>query len=404
VGVYRSADQDFDVNTDVLIGSTLITDVTAGTGSVVADLVIAPERPYILLVADPENAIAETNKTNNTAAFRKLILGIVTPGFQLVGNLTAVRSVPVWVDEMAAALEKRGYNRTLQFDWSILSNAVLAGQTTAAAELLVNEIQAAIQRMNPLPTDVIDTHWIGHSRGAVVNGQALELISQNGALPAAMAGGWIKMTMLDPHPAKNGPLGPLCSFDPASHVAWLLFTACAKFQAVAQDPDAFFPARVKQPEVYFQRTLYHDAPLWERFINLWGVGDVLSDSHNWTHAGIGHLEIPDAYRISEIDALPLTTSIASGLAVEPKPTEVARRASEVEKLFPEYVHNRGLAESLTAKLAAARAALDRGNVAAARGALSAFLAEVSALRDTQIKSEAADLFTATANSILSSLK
>jgi hypothetical protein len=76
----------------------------------------------------------------------------------------------------------------------------------------------------------------------------------------------------------------------------------------------------------------------------------------------------------------------------------------VEKLFPEYVHNRGLAESLTAKLAAARAALDRGNVAAARGALSAFLAEVSALRDTQIKSEAADLFTATANSILSSLK
>jgi hypothetical protein len=267
----------------------------------------------------------------------------------------------------------------------------------------VNEIQTAIQLMNVSPTDVIDTHWIGHSRGAVVNGQALAAMAQNGTMSASMAGGWVKMTMLDPHPAKNGANGPLCSFDSQSQFGWLLYTACAAFQAVAQDPDAVFPIRVNQPEVYFQHTLYAAAPLSERFINLWGVSDILADSHDWTHDGIGHAEIPDAYRIAEIEPLSLSTISASGLAGASKSGDIALRTDETDKLFPDYVDNAGMAQSLIAKLAAAHDALNRGNLAASRGVLFAFLDEVKAQRGVHIKADAADLFIAAANSILSSL-
>jgi hypothetical protein len=273
-----------------------------------------------------------------------------------------------------------------------------------AAKLLVKEIQAAVGRMNPSPTDVIDAHWIGHSRGAVVIGQALALASQNGTLPAPMTRGWVKMTMLDPHPAKNGPTGPLCSFDWQSPIGWLLFAGCAAFQAIAQDPDAVFPVRVNQPEVYFQHTSYRDAPSWERFFNLWGVGDIIPGSHNWTHAGIGHAEIPDAYRIGEIEPFSLDTSSASGMAVAASASVPSGDAGEAENLFPDFVDSRGLARSLTAKLAAAQVALDRGNVNAARGALRAFIDEVNAQRGAHIKTDAANFLIAAAESLLSSLK
>jgi hypothetical protein len=403
VRVYRSADEHFDSATDVLVGSTTITDVAGGAGSVVGNLVIDPTRPYVLVIADPANAIQESNEANNMASFRKLVLGIITPGFQLVGNLPPVNGVPLWVGEMAEGLEQYGYNRILRFNWSTYSNTAAPGQTAAAANLLVNEIQTAIQLMNVSPTDVIDTHWIGHSRGAVVNGQALAAMAQNGTMSASMAGGWVKMTMLDPHPAKNGANGPLCSFDSQSQFGWLLYTACAAFQAVAQDPDAVFPIRVNQPEVYFQHTLYAAAPLSERFINLWGVSDILADSHDWTHDGIGHAEIPDAYRIAEIEPLSLSTISASGLAGASKSGDIALRTDETDKLFPDYVDNAGMAQSLIAKLAAAHDALNRGNLAAARGVLFAFLDEVKAQRGVHIKADAADLFIAAANSILSSL-
>lgn len=403
VRVYRSADEHFDTATDVLIGSTNVTDIASGVGSVAGNLAIDPARPFVLVIADPTNAVQESNEANNTAFFRKRVLGIVTPGFQLVGNLPPVDGVPAWVGDTADALEQYGYNKTLRFDWSTYSNAFLPGQTTAAANLLVNQIQAATELMNLLPTDVLDTHWIGHSRGAVVNGEALALMAQNGTMPAAMTHGWVKMTMLDPHPAKNGATGPLCSFDSESQLAWLLYTGCAAFQAVAVDPDATFPARVNQSEVYFQHTPSAAAPLSERLINLWGVSDILSNSHDWSHDGIGHLEIPDAYRIAELEPLSVNTSTASGSASTSKSETITQSTDEINKLFPDYVDNTGLAESLIAKVAAARGALQRGNLTAARGTLFAFIDEVKAQRGVHIKSDAADLFVAAANSVLSSL-
>lgn len=403
VSVYRSSDDRFDRTTDILVGSTIITDGTPGSASVVGDLGIDPNRPFVLVVADPSNALQETDEHNNTRSFRKRVVGIVTPGSNLVGNLPSAAGVPGWVGEMTGALERHGYDRTIGFDWSAYSNAVLPGQTATAAILLGSAIQSAIQMMNPRPTDVIDTHYIGHSRGAVVNGQALQRLSQNGTLPESMARGWIKMTMLDPHPARNGASGPLCSFDSESQLGWLLFIGCAAFQAVTQDPDAAFPSRVNQSEVYFQHTPSVAAPSWQRFLNLWGVGDILPNSHDWTHAGIGHAEIPEAYRISEFESQSSASS-ASGAAIASVSAPPDGSTDEIDRLFPEYVDNRGLARGLIAKLATARAALERGETMAARGALSAFVNEVHAQRAAHINAEAADLFVAAANSILSELR
>ena len=392
VSAYRSADDRFDAS-DVLLGSITIDDVTATSGTISAPLVIDPTRPYVLVVADPGNSVAETSETNNTAVFRKLALGIITPGFQLIGNLPATGGLPVWAEEMSAALHARGYAKTLALDWAKASNTVAPGQTTVGANLLVGRIHAAVQAMTLSPTDVVDTHWIGHSRGAVVNGLALGMMAP--ALTGPMARGWIKMTMLDPHPARNGPTGPLCSFNSNNVLGWLLFLGCAAFEAIAQDPDARFPARVDQPEVFFQHTRYSDTPAHERLINLWGVADILPGSRDWTHPGIGHLEIPDAYRISEIEAFTATAAASTS------PTGGARASGTVTS---GQLEDFGLGESLMAKVSAARAALERGNPAAARGALRAFVQELTAQRGSHVPTATADLLIAAANSVLSSLK
>ena len=39
-----------------------------------------PEHPYVVVVADPQGAVHETDKTNNTASFRTHVIGIITHG------------------------------------------------------------------------------------------------------------------------------------------------------------------------------------------------------------------------------------------------------------------------------------------------------------------------------------
>jgi hypothetical protein len=404
VGVYRSADETFDAATDLLIASTTITDPTAGSGSVAANLALDPARPFVLVVADPANAIQEVDETNNAAAFRKQVVGVVTSGFQLVGNLPVVEAVPAWVGDMARVMEQRGYSKIVTVDWSALNNTVSPGQTTIAAQLVANELRRVVAEMNLLPGDVIDTHWIGHSRGAVVNSEALELLTRSDLLPAAAKNGWTKMTMLDPHPAKNGPTGPLCSFDRESQIGWLLFNACAAFQAIAQDPDARFPDAVAESEVYFQQTSHLNAPSWERFINLWGVSDILPTSHNWTHDGIGHAEIPEAYRIGELETFDASAVASNTASLSSATAVLGASTDEIEQFFPDFVSYRGVAQSLLAKLAAARAAIAQGNVAAGSGPLHAFIAEVEAQRSIHIQPEVADLLVAAARRVISALE
>lgn len=72
-GVYLSADESFDPAQDVQVGSLVnVTDTTPGRHTKTLPFALCPSaaRPYVLVAADPANAIGEVNENNNTASTR----------------------------------------------------------------------------------------------------------------------------------------------------------------------------------------------------------------------------------------------------------------------------------------------------------------------------------------------
>src|SRR5262249_21641263 len=114
-----------------------------------------------------------------------------------------------WVTAITSKLSQLGYDGTTYLDWAADSRkpepglAILAGLNLASKIESTAESLVALQGLNS--NDVIDLHLIGHSRGTVVISQAL--LDLQGSSVSQLAGGYVKMTMLDPHPALNyGPL------------------------------------------------------------------------------------------------------------------------------------------------------------------------------------------------------
>jgi hypothetical protein len=136
-----------------------------------------------------------------------------------------------------------------------------------------------------------------------------------GANDPAFHGGYIQMTMLDPHPANNlfGPLNWVASNLLADYIA----AAAYIFQALVQDPQVVVPSDVTQAEVFDQQTPsgQHFAAPVEQFLNLWGeVPSALPNqsgqpipSQNLTGVIapgiglIGHDEVHDWYMANVID-------------------------------------------------------------------------------------------------------
>ena len=99
VGFYLSADQVLSAN-DVLLGTSpggaLGLNLTATrtlTAPVPASTV--PGSYYVLFVADPANAVAETNETNNVAALRLTVTQVTAIRDQTAGYTVAVAPNPV---------------------------------------------------------------------------------------------------------------------------------------------------------------------------------------------------------------------------------------------------------------------------------------------------------------------
>ena len=180
VGVYRSADPAFDPS-DLPVADTVVA-APGGTATVAlaGEMPIDPGRPHVLVVADPADAIDESDEGNNTGSFRKLALGVVTHGFQPDGQF------PTWVTAVAAALEAKGYAETIAFDWAAASRLPVPGLTTVYGTRLAGQIRLTADAVGTLPTDVVDVHLIGHSRGTVVVSQAL-LAPGRGPRPAGVA-------------------------------------------------------------------------------------------------------------------------------------------------------------------------------------------------------------------------
>lgn len=319
VGVYRSADPVFDPADERVGGATLIpTFGGTWTGRVAlgAELPADPARKHVLVVADPAGRVAERDEGNNAASFRKLVLGGVAHGLTLTGQL------PAWFEPTARALEADGYDRVIRFDWLALSQVPVPGGAVLAGWDLAGRVRAAAAELAARPTDVVDLHLIGHSRGSGVVSQALLALDLVPG-PRPLRLGYTTQTLLDPHVAGNtgsleDGLAQLASgatvntvggfsYNPANPLGVLFAYGTLAFQAVSQDPPAFVPAGVDRAEVVYQRLAWDQtAPdAIERVIglnfqspppaaipNLSGRPVVATDVGAF---GVGHFEVPTWY-------------------------------------------------------------------------------------------------------------
>ena len=128
------------------------------------------------------------------------------------------------------------------------------------------EITQTIASLPVQPGDVVDVHLIGHSRGGdVVSLVAGEL---NRSAPP-LSGGYLKLTLLDPHPARNGGVKyESFSNGPIGTLAQMQYLA---FQSFTSDPPLSIPAGVNGTEIFYQQTRVPDTLLpEEHFLNPWG--------------------------------------------------------------------------------------------------------------------------------------
>ena len=266
VGVYRSADAVFDAS-DLRVTSRVVSIASAPSGTIGAvalpgEMPIDPARPHVLVVADPNDALAEDDEGNNLGSFRKLALGVVTHGFQPGGVIAS------WVQSTADALLAKGYAAALAYDWASDSLKQVSGMTVLHGSIMAGQIRVVADAIGTLPTDVVDVHLIGHSRGAVVISQAAQSLSA-GPGPRELQLGYLKTTFLDPHPARNraslytglaelyngtgvSTVGGF-SFDPGSSLARSTAVAQLQFQAAVNDPRVAIPANVDAAESIYQR-------------------------------------------------------------------------------------------------------------------------------------------------------
>src|SRR5581483_9041145 len=132
-----------------------------------SEMPLDPARRFVIVAASTRGLVPETNGANNGAFFRRLSVGAIAHGLELTGT------VPAWEPQVAAALQRKGYATTIQFDWAAQSRLPIPGLAEAAGQRLAAQVRALATAIAAQPTDVIDVNFIGESRGATVVTQAL---------------------------------------------------------------------------------------------------------------------------------------------------------------------------------------------------------------------------------------
>jgi hypothetical protein len=289
--VYRSDQPDSLSGEWSLVGSetiptTDLTNLSVGNHQVTllkgTALVPDVDRPYIVVVADPKGTIAEVNEGNNVNYFQTFMLGAIAHGFELPTQ----KGTPQWETEMAGDLQDHGYDAVIAFDWVSTSWLPLPGQATAAGDKLYSQIVSRADQLAASHAgDVVDLHFVGHSRGAVVISRAMQDLVARQTTDLALKGSYIKATFLDPHPANKSTI-LLASSDPRPFVALALrspllagvyatpLALYAVVSAAANDPQVVISSNDHYAEVYYQHTSYlsFGALSLSRYLNLWGEG------------------------------------------------------------------------------------------------------------------------------------
>jgi hypothetical protein len=277
LGIYRSATSSLD-GSSVLVGQTTLqaSELTPGAHQVVVSLAqpldINPSLKDVLAVADPAGQVAETTKADNSASFRIWVVGAVVHGAQLDGQF------PSWVTSMTTALQADGYDAAIPFNWAAASSFRDGGVVSAEGFLLRDAVDQAAVGLPTQPNDVVDVHLIGFSRGASVVTEAASLLDRS---TAPLSGGYLKLTLLDPHAATNLGVPEFSSSSgPIGTLARLNYQA---FQ-VSHDPPPTIPAGVNSTEVFYQQAPVTTALLpTEKFLNLWGAVPVAGSTAGVTY-------------------------------------------------------------------------------------------------------------------------
>ena len=278
VGVYRSSSSTFDPSTAILVNT--VTEDANGNDfdeslgqhiDVIDDpaaLLPDPLHEYVYVVADPAHDIGDPDGVYHEAHYRKFVLGAISHG-----GPAGISGAPDWEASMAENLQSiDGFDQVIPFDWSLTSNLPLPNLATAAGDRLALQITSAADALVQnygSQGDVVDLDLIGHSRGAVVISQALQDL--DGTTDPVLAGGYVKMTVLDPHPANN-QYG-LASFSSTSPFASLVaMSALSAFQTAADDPQVVIPSNVDSWDDVYQHTPSTSAfgLNVESLMNLWG--------------------------------------------------------------------------------------------------------------------------------------
>lgn len=270
VVVYRSADATLDPG-DIPLGQTTLSNADLSVGehtktiSLSSALEINPSRKFVLAALDAGGTIGETNETNNVGAFRKFTVAAVTHGYQADGVY------PTWVTDTTNALIANGYDIAIPIDWAQASSYPANGLATLAAQGMTQAVTTALPALGLGPNDVVDIHLIGHSRGSGVVSQSANFLGgpTSASRPAASKAGLLKLTLLDPHPAANGPV-PLysASIGPLGRLSEKMYLS---YQTAVNDPAINLPSYANIVEVFHQQTpALLAANLDERFINPWG--------------------------------------------------------------------------------------------------------------------------------------
>ena len=280
-GIYRSSDGKFD-SSDVLAGTVTLSppgtssaatlDQTgqpaAGPGNhqltipLPQGLAPFPEKPYVLVVADPSLPSATVDPAQ-TASFRTYTIGIVTHGGI---QDTSWKHGPPWELQIAYEMKQEGYDAVIPYNW--VSQSGNPGEAIKQSPKLARII---LHTASKFPASApVDLDFIGHSEGTVINAYAIVRLKD--MMTPGLQAGYINDTMLDPHAANNNLPGQQLSIT-GGVLAPLARSIITNYQGRAKDPAVVVPSIVDQAQVFFEHTPARGNDLY----NLWGQVPVKSN-------------------------------------------------------------------------------------------------------------------------------
>jgi hypothetical protein len=298
-GIYRSNDGQFN-SSDSLVDTVSLASPgsTSGQGAITVDangqpatavgtheltipltqgLPPFPEKPYVLVVANPGLPSATTDP-EQTASFHVDTIGIVTHGGI---QDPSWKHGPPWEIETAAMMRHEGFDTVLNYNWVLQSSNPGAAikQSPRLARMILD-----VAKKFPAG-DPVDLEFIGHSEGAVVNTYAIVTLQRE--MTPQLTSGYIEDTLLDPHAANQNLPGQQMSF--GGVLGGLARDIVTNYQAEAKDPPAFIPSIVDGAQVFFE----HSQATAGEIYNLWGQVPVKSDGpvvhyYNLTAMGVTH--------------------------------------------------------------------------------------------------------------------